>query len=224
MFTTNPFEDDKLHEECGIFGLWGADDAAQYVALGLHALQHRGQEAAGIVTYDGKHYHAHRAMGHVAGNFDRDDIIHKLAGRVAIGHVTKLSLVPLDRFAAIARRLADAGVAVTVLPSTDLYLMGRQQRHSVVRGVLPAHELLRAGVNCSLSTNNLLNPFTPFGDASLVRMANLYANVCHVGAAHDLRECMAMITGRSARLLRLSDYGIEVGEITEEDKYGDAPL
>ena len=137
---------------------------------------------------------------------------HRYGGRVAIGHVTKLSLVPPDRFAAIARRLADAGVAVTVLPSTDLYLMGRQQRHSIVRGVLPAHELLRAGVNCSLSTNNLLNPFTPFGDASLVRMANLYANVCHVGAAHDLRECMAMITGRSARLLRLSDYGIEVGK------------
>jgi cytosine deaminase len=137
---------------------------------------------------------------------------HRYGGRVAIGHVTKLSLVPPERFAEVARRLADAGVAVTVLPSTDLYLMGRQQRHSVVRGVLPAHELLHAGVNCSLSTNNLLNPFTPFGDASLVRMANLYANVCHVGAAHDLRECLGMITARSARLLRLPDYGIDVGK------------
>nr|WP_294849904.1 amidophosphoribosyltransferase [uncultured Sphingomonas sp.] len=86
MLTTNPFDDDKLHEECGVFGIWGADDASSYVALGLHALQHRGQEAAGIVTFDGQHYHAHRAMGHVAGNFDRDDIMRKLAGRVAIGH------------------------------------------------------------------------------------------------------------------------------------------
>src|SRR6478672_4493529 len=87
MLTTNPFDDDKLHEECGIFGIWGADNAASFVALGLHALQHRGQEAAGITTFDGKHFHSHRAMGHVAGNFDRDDIIRKLAGRAGIGHV-----------------------------------------------------------------------------------------------------------------------------------------
>ena len=73
MLTTNPFDDDKLREECGIFGIWGADSASSFVALGLHALQHRGQEAAGIVTFDGTNYHAHRAMGHVAGNFDRDE-------------------------------------------------------------------------------------------------------------------------------------------------------
>src|SRR5829696_1553616 len=87
MLTTNPFDDDKLREECGIFGIWGADNAASFVALGLHALQHRGQEAAGITSFDGHHFHSHRAMGHVAGNFDRDDIIRKLAGRVSIGHV-----------------------------------------------------------------------------------------------------------------------------------------
>ena len=87
MLTTNPFEDDKLKEECGIFGIWGADAASSFVALGLHALQHRGQEAAGITSFDGSSFHSHRAMGHVAGNFDRDDIIRKLAGRAAIGHV-----------------------------------------------------------------------------------------------------------------------------------------
>jgi len=87
MLTTNPFDDDKLREECGIFGIWGAETASSFVALGLHALQHRGQEAAGIVSFDGANYHAHRAMGHVAGNFDRDDIIRKLSGRVGIGHV-----------------------------------------------------------------------------------------------------------------------------------------
>ena len=91
MLTTHPFhhpdlEGDHLHEECGVFGIYGADTASAHVALGLHSLQHRGQEAAGIVSYDGLHYHQHRAMGHVAGNFDRDDIIAKLAGRVAIGH------------------------------------------------------------------------------------------------------------------------------------------
>jgi amidophosphoribosyltransferase len=87
MLTTNPFDDDKLREECGIFGIWGVEDATSFVALGLHALQHRGQEAAGITSFDGHHFHSHRGMGHVAGNFDRDDIIRKLAGRVAIGHV-----------------------------------------------------------------------------------------------------------------------------------------
>ena len=87
VLTTNPFNDDKLREECGIFGIWAADDAASFVALGLHALQHRGQEGAGITSFDGKSFHSHRAMGHVAGNFDRDDVMRRLAGRTAIGHV-----------------------------------------------------------------------------------------------------------------------------------------
>ena len=87
MLITHPFDDDKLREECGVFGIWGAENASSFVALGLHALQHRGQEAAGIVSFDGQHYHAHRAMGHVAGNFDRDDIIRNLSGSVGIGHV-----------------------------------------------------------------------------------------------------------------------------------------
>jgi amidophosphoribosyltransferase len=92
MLTTNPFDPngldgDKLREECGVFGIWGVDRAAGFVALGLHALQHRGQEAAGITSYDAGQFHSHRAMGHVAGNFDRDDVIRMLAGRAAIGHV-----------------------------------------------------------------------------------------------------------------------------------------
>src|SRR5436190_1753556 len=87
MLTTHPFDDDKLREECGVFGIWGADSASAIVALGLHALQHRGQEAAGITSGDGRTFHNHRAMGHVAGNFDKDEVIRALAGRAAIGHV-----------------------------------------------------------------------------------------------------------------------------------------
>src|SRR3546814_15430689 len=86
MLTTHPFDDDKLREECGVFGVWGAETAAAVVALGLHALQHRGQEAAGITSWDGRNFHSHRAMGHVAGNFDRDEGINGLPGRVACGH------------------------------------------------------------------------------------------------------------------------------------------
>jgi len=87
MLTTHPFDDDKLREECGVFGIHGAESAAAVVALGLHALQHRGQEAAGITSFSGRDFHTHRAMGHVAGNFDRDDIIRQLEGQAAIGHV-----------------------------------------------------------------------------------------------------------------------------------------
>ncbi|ATI80167.1 amidophosphoribosyltransferase [Sphingobium yanoikuyae] len=87
MITTNPFDDDKLREECGIFGVSGAETASAMVALGLHALQHRGQEAAGITSWDGHDFHTHRAMGHVAGNFDRDEVIRGLPGDTACGHV-----------------------------------------------------------------------------------------------------------------------------------------
>jgi amidophosphoribosyltransferase len=87
VITTHPFDDDKLREECGVFGVWGTDGAAAMTALGLHALQHRGQEAAGITSWDGHQFHTHRAMGHVAGNFDRADVIARLPGRVASGHV-----------------------------------------------------------------------------------------------------------------------------------------
>jgi amidophosphoribosyltransferase len=87
MLTTHPFHDDKLREECGVFGVWGADTASAVVALGLHALQHRGQEAAGITSFDGNDFHTLRAMGHVAGNFDSDAAISKLPGIAACGHV-----------------------------------------------------------------------------------------------------------------------------------------
>jgi cytosine deaminase len=140
---------------------------------------------------------------------------YRYGGRVAVGHVTQLSSAPSAQFEAIARRLADTGVAVTVLPSTDLYLTGRGADHSVLRGVTHAHKLLGHGVNCSLSTNNVLNPFTPYGDASLIRMANLYANVCHVSRPAELAECFAMLTTRSARLMRRDGYGIAPGNAAD---------
>jgi cytosine deaminase len=132
-------------------------------------------------------------------------------GRVTIGHVTKLSAVPAGELAEVATRLAGAGVALTVLPSTDLFLIGRDRDHSVPRGVTPAHKLIEQGVTCSLSTNNVLNPFTPFGDCSLVRMSNLYANIAQVGTPSGLAACFDMITSSSAKLLNLDSYGIRVG-------------
>jgi len=79
-------DDDHLHEECGVFGIFGASEAAAHVALGLHALQHRGQEAAGIVSHDNGQFFAHRALGLVGDNFNSPDIIARLRGNRAIGH------------------------------------------------------------------------------------------------------------------------------------------
>ena len=132
-------------------------------------------------------------------------------GRVAIGHGTKYSLLPPDRLRDLGKRLASAGVAVTVLPATDLFVTGRHQDHAVVRGVADANALIECGANCSLSTNNVLNPFTPFGDCSLIRIANLYANIVQRGNEEELEQCFEMLTRRSARLLRRVDYGIAVG-------------
>ncbi len=88
MLTTNPFDDDKLKEECGVFGVFGMEDAAATTALGLHALQHRGQEAAGITSWDGHDFHSHREMGLVGDIFDNDKgVVQQLPGHAACGHV-----------------------------------------------------------------------------------------------------------------------------------------
>jgi amidophosphoribosyltransferase len=77
---------DHFHDECGVFGVYGHPDAAALAALGLHALQHRGQEAAGIVAYDGEQFNAHRGMGLVSDNFSSKEVIERLRGHSAIGH------------------------------------------------------------------------------------------------------------------------------------------
>jgi cytosine/creatinine deaminase len=136
---------------------------------------------------------------------------YRLGGRVAIGHGCKYSTMKVEAFHTLAKRIADAGVAVTSLPATDLFMQGRDQTDNVRRGVVDLNALAAHGVNCSISTNNVLNPFTPLGDCSLIRMANLQANVCQVGRADQLRDCFAMLTTRSARLMNLRDYGIAVG-------------
>jgi len=136
---------------------------------------------------------------------------YKRGGRVVVGHMAKLSLLPPTEVKALARSLADSGIAVTVLPATDLFLMGRDQDHSVRRGVADANLLTAEGVNCSLSSNNILNPATPYGDCSLIRMANLYANVLQLDRPAELRECFRMLTDRSARLLNMKDYGLTIG-------------
>ena len=122
-------------------------------------------------------------------------------GRVSIGHVTKLSAMPPAEVRNAAMQLAEAGIALTVLPATDLFLMGRDAELLVPRGVAPAAALQAHGVLMSLASNNILNPFTPYGDASLGRMANLDANVAQLARDDDLERVLAMVTTDAARLL-----------------------
>jgi cytosine/creatinine deaminase len=136
---------------------------------------------------------------------------YRLGGRVAMGHATKIAGLPPAGQKEIAQRLADAGVAVTVLPATDLFVLARHQDYNVPRCVADANLFAEQGCNCSISTNNVLNPFTPFGDGSLIRMANLHANILQVGQPERLAELFGMITHRSARLMNLKDYGLAMG-------------
>ncbi len=79
-------DDDKLREECGVFGIFNNEDAAALTTLGLHALQHRGQEGAGIVSFDGQQFHAERHMGLISDTFTKKSVIDRLGGQRAIGH------------------------------------------------------------------------------------------------------------------------------------------
>jgi cytosine/creatinine deaminase len=132
-------------------------------------------------------------------------------GRVTAAHLTMLSTVPRQRFLEVCQRMAGAGVAATVLPSTDLYLMGRTAECNAVRGVTPIHLMVKEGVTGSIATNNVLNPMTPFGDGSPTRIMNLYANISQIWQREEMAECFDLMTVQPARAMRLNNYGIKVG-------------
>ena len=131
-------------------------------------------------------------------------------GRVCAGHMSALGALVPDALAPVVTKIREAGISILVLPATDLYLMGRNDVRNVRRGLAPARRLHDAGVNVAVSTNNVQNPFTPFGDASLLRMANFYANVAHA-AVSEFDTCLDLVTDLPARLMNLKDYGITIG-------------
>jgi cytosine deaminase len=138
-------------------------------------------------------------------------VAHGWQGRVAAGHMTALGALMPDDLAPVVERIRDAGISILVLPATDLYLMGRSDTRNVRRGLAPARRLHEAGVNVAVSTNNVQNPFTPFGDCDLLRIANLLATAGHFGTADDLALVLRMATEHGARALRLSSYGVREG-------------
>ena len=132
-------------------------------------------------------------------------------GRVVAGHASKLSAMAPGDVAAMARRLRDAGIGVVALPATDLFLMGRDADRLQPRGVAPLATMARAGVRCAVASNNIMNPFTPYGDANLARMANLFANVAHLSTDDDLRACFDMVASEAATLIGLA-HRLRVGD------------
>ena len=108
--------------------------------------------------------------------------------------------------------MADTGVAATVLTATDLYLGGRHTDHNVPRNVVDLNRLTELGVTCSVGSNNILNPFTPFGDGQLLRQVNMQAIVTQRGNDDEVRALWDMTTSPPRRrLMRQKDYGIAVG-------------
>lgn len=133
-------------------------------------------------------------------------------GRVTAGHITKLSMLKREARLALANRLADAGVGLTALPATDLFLMGRGEDPSPVRGVTPVHEFAQQGVRCSIATNNVLNAFTPFGDCSLTRMANLYAHIAQIGDAAGIAKTLDLVTTKARHLMNRDPTPLRIGQ------------
>ena len=107
LATTNPFDDDHMHEECAIFGIYGTSEANINTALGLHALQHRGQEAAGIVSFDGRQFHQEKHMGLVGDHYTDPAVLAKLPGVDLQGVSAEMSAVRAQlRWCAAANSLA----------------------------------------------------------------------------------------------------------------------
>ncbi|AYD03976.1 amidohydrolase family protein [Neorhizobium sp. NCHU2750] len=134
-------------------------------------------------------------------------------GRVTVGHATKFAAFDPERRTTIAKAMADAGVALVVLPATDAFLNGSRDNPLRPRGIAPAKEIRDLGVTVALATNNIQNPFTPFGDASLLRMAGLYANLDQLATDADMRTIHTMITSDAEKITGMTAPALSVGEI-----------
>jgi len=114
----------------------------------------------------------------------------------------------------MAKYLQDAGITVTVLPATDIFLNGRDHAPLIPRGMVNANKLREFNVLTTISSNNILNAFTPYGDASLVRMANLYANVAQLSKDADITKVFDMVTKNAAEMLS-RQTGVKVGNTAD---------
>ena len=131
-------------------------------------------------------------------------------GRVSIGHVTKLAAMDKMKRGEMAGLLKMADITLIVLPATDIYLNGSDYEALIPRGTVNANQFSELGINTTISSNNILNAFTPFGDASLIRMANMYANIAQLSTDDEIADAFDMITKNAAKLLSVQTE-IKVG-------------
>jgi cytosine/creatinine deaminase len=148
-------------------------------------------------------------------------------GRVSVGHMTSIAAMPASELAPILVLMAKAQINVMALPMTDLHLGGRNDEYNVRRAVTPIRKLRNAGVNVCLASNNIRNPFTPYGNGDLMQVAMLAIPVAHLGGADDLHTVLSMITANPAKALKLEDYGIFEGAkaslvVLDTKRYQDA--
>jgi cytosine deaminase len=136
-------------------------------------------------------------------------------GRVTVGHATKLAAFDPDERERMARRMAEAGIALVVLPATDAFLNGSRDNPMRPRGIAPAAQMKRFGVDVALATNNVQNPFTPYGDASLLRMAGLYANLDQLSTSADMRSVFEMVSSDPEKITGMRAPAIAVGSPAE---------
>lgn len=136
---------------------------------------------------------------------------HHYENKVTVAHMTSLGSVFHEKATAIATKIADAGIHVIALPATDLYINGRKDKEKVRRGLTPVSTLLNNRVNVIFATNNIQNPFTPFGTGNILDVAYLFAEVTQMGTAQDAETILDMLTYRSAKALGLKHYGIKIG-------------
>jgi cytosine/creatinine deaminase len=132
-------------------------------------------------------------------------------GRVSVGHMTSIAAMPDAELAPILKLMAEAQINVMALPMTDLHLGGRNDEYNVRRAVTPIRKLRNAGVNVCLASNNIRNPFTPYGNGDLMQVAMLAIPVAHLGGSDDLHTVLPMITVNPAKALKIENYGIFEG-------------
>lgn len=137
--------------------------------------------------------------------------VRGLGGRVTVSHVNAMALYEEPYLTRVIDLLARAEVNVVVSPPVSTLLQGRSGPHPVLRGLAPIKRLIAAGVNVSLSHDDVMSPFYPFGNGDMLYTANLAAHVAQLSTATEIEELMAMITVRGARTLGVEDYGLMPG-------------
>lgn len=137
---------------------------------------------------------------------------HGWQGRVTVGHATKFAAFDPEVRRRMALDMAEAGIGLVVLPATDAFLNGARDHPLRPRGLAPAASIRKHGVAVALATNNVQNPFTPFGDASLLRMAGLYANLDQISTDTAMLDVFEMIGGGAAGIVGMDMPAIAAGQ------------